>query len=72
MMKESVSTISQLERDIRQAMGAERFRLRRRLRNIKEAQKAGKPFDRNLSKLSRDVEKSVRAAEGSHRRSAGD
>ncbi len=58
-MSETTSTISQLERDIRQAMGAERFRLRRRLRNIKDAQRAGKPFDRNLSRLARDVEKSV-------------
>ncbi len=57
-MSETTS-ISQLERDIRQAMGAERFRLRRRLRNIRDAQKAGKPFDRNLSRLARDVEKSV-------------
>ncbi len=40
-------------------MGAERFKLRRRLQNIKEAQKAGKPFDRNLSRLAKEVEESV-------------
>lgn len=56
---ETVSTISQLERDIRLALGAERFLLRRRLQNIKDAQKAGKPFDRNLSRLAKEVEASV-------------
>ena len=55
-----LSSITQLERDIRHALGAERYRLRRRLNSIKEAQKTGKPFDRNLSRLAQEVEESVR------------
>lgn len=59
-MTNTASAISELERNIRHAMGAVRFRLRRRLKNIKEAQKAGKPFDRNLSRLTKEVEQSVK------------
>ncbi|RIK72243.1 MAG: ATP-dependent RNA helicase HrpA [Planctomycetota bacterium] len=41
------------------AWGADRFRLRRRLRGVEQARAAGKPFDRSLERLAREVEQSV-------------
>ncbi len=59
-MSESVTSLSQLERDLRLVMGSDRFRLRRRLRNIQDAKRAKKPFDRNLSRLQKEVARSLK------------
>ncbi len=50
---------AQLESLILNAMAADRYRLRRRLRGIEQSRKAGKPFDRNLAQLAADVTRSV-------------
>ena len=48
-----------LSNRIRQAMQADRFRLRRALRSIEHAKDAKKPFDRKLAQLTSDVARSV-------------
>lgn len=53
-----MSEIKQLEESISRAMIADQFSLRRMLNSIRSAQKAGKPFDRNLGKLKAQLEKS--------------
>ena len=50
---------SELHRRIDCAMQADRHRFRNRFRSIEQAQRAGKPFDRNLSRLFEDIERSV-------------
>jgi len=59
-MSESTSgSIDQIQATIKQAMPADLYRFRRRLRQIKEAKAAGKPFDRNLRRLGEDATKSA-------------
>ncbi len=59
MEPETSYSIEQLPRIIDGAWGADRFRLRRRLRGVEQARAAGKPFDRSLERLAREVEQSV-------------
>ena len=49
----------QLEKELRRTLQADRFRLRRQLRSVQQAQQAGKPFDRSLDRLEADVKRSV-------------
>src|SRR5688572_4903421 len=51
--------LEQLDHAIADALGADRFRLRRRLRGIEQARNAGRPFDRSLDRLAEEVEHSV-------------
>ena len=57
------NTLAQLEKRIDLAMQADRFRLRRSLRFIQQAAKAGKPFERDLAKLQARAEKSCELRE---------
>ncbi len=52
-------SLAQLEREISAAMRSDQPRLRRLLRSIRQAEQAGKPFDRNLDRLARDAARSV-------------
>lgn len=45
------------------AMRADQFSLRRFLKSIRQAQRAGKPFDRNLSKFKAQLDRSVKQRE---------
>jgi ATP-dependent helicase HrpA len=54
-----MSSVEELEQAIEQALAGERFRLRRRLRGIRQARDTGKSFDRNLRQLDDDVRRSV-------------
>lgn len=54
-----MSEFRDLERDIKRALGTDRYRMRQRLRSIRQAQKNGKPFDRNLARLTDEVARSV-------------
>jgi ATP-dependent helicase HrpA len=56
---ETLPSVEQLHKAIDEAMGADRFRLRRRLRGIHEARDAGKPFDRSLGRLAEEIAGSV-------------
>ena len=58
--------LAQFAELINQAMAGDRYRLRRRLRAIEQAKKAGKPFDRSLDKLQQDLSISLEAR--THRR----
>jgi ATP-dependent helicase HrpA len=58
-----MSNLRDIEDSISLAMQADRFSLRRMLRSVREAQKAGKPFDKLLEKLSSVLEKSRRRCE---------
>ena len=49
-----------IEQQISLAMQADRFFMRRTLRSIEHARAAGKPFDRNLKKLTEQLTRSVR------------
>jgi ATP-dependent helicase HrpA len=48
-----------LERRIRSAMGADRYRLRTRLRQVEDAARNRKPFDKNLIRLEEELQRSV-------------
>ena len=52
-----------VDQKISQAMNADNFRLRRFLKSIRTAKKAGKPFDRNLSKLLQQLDVSTERRE---------
>ncbi|MCA9085640.1 MAG: ATP-dependent RNA helicase HrpA [Planctomycetaceae bacterium] len=54
-----MSAFSELEKRLTQAMQSDQHRLRRLLRSIQQAERAGKPFDRNLKKLTEQLERSV-------------
>lgn len=47
------------ERRIRLAMAADRYRLRTRLRQVEDAARAQKPFDKNLIKLEAELDRSI-------------
>ncbi|MBM79322.1 MAG: ATP-dependent RNA helicase HrpA [Planctomycetaceae bacterium] len=53
------SDLPELESALSQAMACDRFRLRRRINQLKSAEKSGKPFDKRLDKLKADVDRSV-------------
>ncbi|MFN3168035.1 MAG: ATP-dependent RNA helicase HrpA [Phycisphaeraceae bacterium] len=55
--------LAQLAPRIDQAMPGDRHRLRRRLRAVEQARAAGKPFDRSLGKLERELDESVKRRE---------
>lgn len=48
-----------IDRQIGEAMRADQFGLRRLIRSIRNAEKSGKPFDRNLNKLEKLLGKSL-------------
>ncbi len=48
----------ELQQQLATVLGGDRFRLTQRLRRIREAREAGKPFDRNLDKLRGEIERS--------------
>ena len=52
-------TLDDLEARIADAMPADRHRFRARLRSMRAAAKSGKPYDRNLVRLGREVERSA-------------
>ena len=54
-----MTAIDELDAKIADAMPGDRHALRGRLRSIRQAQKAGRPFDRNLTRLTRELERSV-------------
>ena len=53
----------EIEKQISSAMRADQFVLRRLLRAIQNSQKSNKPFDRNLQKLTAQLERSVQLRE---------
>lgn len=50
---------AEIEHQIAQAMRSDQFHLRRSLTSIRRAERAGKPYDRNLGKLTRQLEASL-------------
>jgi len=59
MLPGSLTELRTLETQIDCCMQSDRHRLRRLLRSIREASTAGKPFDRNLSRLRQELEQST-------------
>ncbi|MBX2852891.1 MAG: ATP-dependent RNA helicase HrpA [Phycisphaeraceae bacterium] len=51
--------LAQSAKLINQAMAGDRFRLRKRLRAIEQARQSGKPHDRSLGKLQRELDESI-------------
>lgn len=51
--------LDELSKQIQQAMLKDRHRFRQRMRGIRSARKQQKPFDRNLNRLQKELEKSV-------------
>ena len=51
--------LADLERQIPHALVADRHRLRRRVRSIRQAQQRKQPFDKNLTRLAEEVQQSV-------------
>ena len=51
--------LAQFAELINQAMAGDRHRLRKRLRAIEQARQQGKPFDRSLGKLRRELDQSI-------------
>src|SRR5210317_87262 len=51
--------LRELSGQIDLAMGRDRFRLRRLVQSIQQAQRRKKPFDRNLARLQRDLQQSI-------------
>ncbi len=58
-----MSNLREIENSLNLAMQADRFALRGMLKSVKDAQKAGKPFDKLLEKLNARLEKSRRRFE---------
>lgn len=58
-----MSELDDFEKQISQAMLADQFSLSRLLRSIRQAQQAGKPFDRNLGKLQQQLSRSLQQRE---------
>ncbi|QDT37568.1 ATP-dependent RNA helicase HrpA [Stratiformator vulcanicus] len=58
-MSDTTDELEEFQRQIAEAMPGDRGRLRGKLRSMKKAQSAGKPFDRNLKRFSRDLKRSV-------------
>jgi ATP-dependent helicase HrpA len=54
-----MTALADLEQRIDEAMPADRRRLRQLLRSVQGAQRAGKPFDRSLARLTTDLEQSI-------------
>ncbi|MCR9199520.1 MAG: ATP-dependent RNA helicase HrpA [Planctomycetaceae bacterium] len=54
-----MSSSAEIERQIASAMRSDQFRLRRSLQSVRRAEKAGKPFDRNLDKLTQQLQRSL-------------
>ncbi|MGC1274280.1 MAG: ATP-dependent RNA helicase HrpA [Planctomycetaceae bacterium] len=52
-------TLDELDARIAEALPADRQRLTAKLHSMRQAAKAGKPFDRNLTRLARELERSV-------------
>ena len=58
-MTSTETSLKDLSKRIAEAMQADRFRLRRALRWIEQAQQAGKPVDRKLSQMMSDLDRSI-------------
>lgn len=58
-----MSDLKEIQKQITSAMLGDQFALRRSLRSIQNAQKANKPFDRSLEKLTKRLGKSVQLRE---------
>ena len=52
-------TLDEIDARIAEAMPGDRTRFRAQLRSMRQAAKAGKPFDRNLLRLTRELERSA-------------
>ena len=59
-----MDTLDAFHAEIRRAMSGDRHRLRRQLRGLQDARKAGKPFDRNLTGFEEELKRSVATREG--------
>jgi len=53
-----MSALATLDAALEETLLVDRARLRRKLREIREAQRAGRPFDQNLARWHADVERS--------------
>lgn len=58
-----MSDLKEIQKQIASAMLVDQFSLRRSIKSIQNAQKAKKPFDRSLEKLTARLEKSVKLRE---------
>lgn len=58
-----MSSLADTERQISSAMRSDQFQLRRLLNAIRRAEKQGKPFDRNLTKLQQQLDRSLKLRE---------
>ena len=56
---DEMQAFAELESGIGEAQPADRPRLRKLLRSIRDAERTGKPFDRNLARLAAEVERSA-------------
>lgn len=54
-----MAALEELDARVGEAMPADRHRLRGKLRAMRQAAKAGKPFDRNLTRLTRELDRSA-------------
>jgi len=52
-------SLAELNNKINDAMRTDRYRLRRRLRSIRQAHDEGKPVDRSLDRLARELDRSI-------------
>jgi ATP-dependent helicase HrpA len=55
----ALSFSRQIEAELSQAMLADRFRLRNRLKSIQKAEDEGRPFDKNLERLLDELQRSI-------------
>lgn len=58
-----MSPLVEIERQIRLTMRSDQFSLRRLMNAIRRAEKEGKPFDRNLTKLQQQFDRSIKLRE---------
>jgi ATP-dependent helicase HrpA len=55
-----LSFLRQIAADLEQAMVADRFRMRNRLKSIQKAEEEGRPFDQLLTRLQDELQKSIK------------
>ena len=58
-LNQSQQLLDQLQAELKNVMGADRFRLQRRIRNARERLKKQQPVDQSIAKLSAAIEQSV-------------
>ncbi len=59
MDRQSAVDVRDLERRLRLALGSDRYRLRTRLRQVQDAVRNKKPFDKNLIRLQEELQRSI-------------